>query len=49
MSYARTIRRLASDLARLSPDWRCPETFFERRSEIEHALRRLARHLEERA
>jgi hypothetical protein len=48
MTAARTAMQLARDLARLSPDWRRPEIFFERRSEIEQALRRLARQLEER-
>ena len=41
------VRQLARDLSRLSPDWRNPERYFENRSEIEHALRRLARQLEE--
>jgi hypothetical protein len=48
MTAARTALQLARDLSRLSPDWRCPENYFERRSEIEQALRRLARRLEER-
>lgn len=47
MSAASTCRRIARDLSRLRPDWRSPETYFENRSEIEHALRQLARRLEE--
>jgi hypothetical protein len=47
MTPARTARQLARDLSRLHPDWRDPERYFESRSEIEHALRRLARQLEE--
>lgn len=46
MSAARTARRIARDISRLSPDWRNPETYFQNRSEIEHALRKLARELE---
>lgn len=46
MTPARRARQLAQDLARLSPDWRSPETYFANRSEIEHGLRRLARQLE---
>lgn len=41
-------RRLARELGRLSPDWRDPERFFERRDEIERELHRLARMIEER-
>lgn len=41
-----TLRAIAKDLSRLRPDWRDPESYFENRSEIEHALRRLANHLE---
>lgn len=47
MTAARAARVIARDLSRLRPDWRNPERFFENRSEIEHALRRLARQLEE--
>lgn len=47
MTAARTARRIARDLSRLSPDWRCPEQYFLNRSEIEHQLRRLARELED--
>lgn len=47
MTAASTARQLARDVARLRPDWRNPENYFENRSEIEHALRRLARQLEE--
>ncbi|WP_170005025.1 hypothetical protein [Pseudopontixanthobacter vadosimaris] len=46
MSAARTARMIARDVSRLSPDWRNPEHYFENRSEIEHALRRLATELE---
>ena len=46
MTAASTARQLARDLSRLRPDWRNPESYFENRSEIEHALRRLARQLE---
>ena len=34
---------LAEDVARLSPDYQLPERFFERRSELVHRLRQLAR------
>lgn len=44
---SRTARQLARDLSRLSPDWRNPERYFEDRSEIERALQRLARQLEQ--
>ena len=40
------IRRLASRLGRLSPNWGNPELFFEERDEIERAFRRLAASLE---
>lgn len=46
MTPAVTARQLARDLSRLRPDWRDPERYFENRSELEHALRRLARQLE---
>ena len=45
MNPASTVRSIARDVARLRPDWRNPETYFVNRSEIEHALRRLARQL----
>ncbi len=45
-SPAQAIRDLAHDVARLSPNWRNPQRFFEDRSEIEHQLRRLARDLD---
>ncbi len=41
------LRQLARELSRLRPDWRDPERYFENRSELEHALRRLARQLEQ--
>lgn len=47
MTPAHTARTIARDVSRLRPDWRNPETYFENRSEIEHALRRLARQLEQ--
>ena len=47
MNLASTARSIARDVARLRPDWRDPETYFANRSEIEHALRRLARQLEQ--
>lgn len=47
MTAARTARLIARELSRLHPDWRNPERYFENRQEIEHALRRLARTLEE--
>lgn len=47
MSHAHTLRRLARDLARLRPDWHRPERFYEDRSELAHALHRLARQLEQ--
>ncbi|EPR08452.1 hypothetical protein ACFOOJ_04575 [Sphingobium xenophagum] len=47
MTAARTARLIARELSRLRPDWRDPERYFENRQEIEHALRRLARTLEE--
>lgn len=43
---AQTARRIARDIARLRPDWRNPETYFENRSEIEARLKRFARQLE---
>ncbi|MBB6193362.1 hypothetical protein FHS51_003618 [Sphingobium wenxiniae] len=43
---ARTARQLARDLSRLSPDWRDPERFFLNRNEIERALQRLAKELD---
>ncbi|SCW36753.1 hypothetical protein SAMN02927924_00226 [Sphingobium faniae] len=46
MTPARTARQLARDLSRLSPDWRNPERFFLNRNEIERALQRLAKQLE---
>lgn len=41
------LRQLARDLSRLRPDWRDPERYFENRSELERALQRLARQLEQ--
>lgn len=42
------IRTLANRVGRLSPDWRDPERYFERRDELERELRRLARIAEDR-
>lgn len=47
MSPALTARQLARDVARLRPDWRDPESYFANRHEIERALQRLARQLEQ--
>jgi hypothetical protein len=44
---AHTLRELAREVARLSPDWRNPERYFENRSEIERALHRLAKQMEQ--
>lgn len=41
-----TARQIAREIARLSPDWRNPERYFENRSEIHAQLHRLARELE---
>lgn len=46
MTPSRTARDIARHVSRLTPDWRNPERYFENRSEIEHALRRLAQQLE---
>lgn len=43
---AQLVRDAARRVGRLSPDWGNPERYFENRSEIEHALRRLAKALE---
>ena len=47
MAPAKEARRIARDIARLRPDWRNPESYFENRSEIEAQLNRLARKLEQ--
>lgn len=47
MRPAPQLRGLADTLARLRPDWGNPERYFENRHEIERAMRRLARQLEE--
>ena len=47
MAPAQTARAIAREVSRLRPDWQNPERYFENKSEIEHALRRLARLLEE--
>ncbi len=46
MTAAHTARTIARDLARLRPDWNHLDRYFENQSELEHALRRLARKLE---
>lgn len=46
MNPAPHLRGLADTLARLRPDWNNPERYFENRQEIERAMRRLARQLE---
>lgn len=43
---ASTVRQLARDIGRLTPDWRNPERYFPNRSEIEAQLKRLAHDLE---
>jgi len=47
MTASARLTQLSRDLARLRPDWRNPERYFENRHEIERAMRRLARQLEE--
>jgi hypothetical protein len=42
----RPLAELARRIGRLSPDWRMPERYFERRSELAQELRRLARTLD---
>lgn len=43
---AHQVREAARQLGRLRPDWSNPERYFEKRSEIERELRRLAKALE---
>lgn len=40
------VRSVARQVGRLSPDWRDPERYFQRRDELERELRRIARELE---
>ncbi len=47
MSAAGQVRDIARQVRRLSPDWRQPERYFERRDEIERELKRLARLIED--
>lgn len=47
-SPASTARRLARELARLSPNWRDPERYFERRDELTRELHKLANAMEQR-
>jgi len=46
MTIAASVRTIARDLSRLSPDWRHPERFFETRDELRHELLRIANRLE---
>lgn len=47
-SPASSLRQLARAVGRLRPDWQNPERYFADRSEIEHAMRRLANQIERR-
>ena len=47
-SPAERLQALARQIRALSPDWRCPERYFEMRSELAEEARRLARWLEAR-
>lgn len=47
MKASARLTQLSRDLARLRPDWRNPERYFENRQEIEREMRRLAKHLED--
>lgn len=47
MRHANAARAIARDLARLFPDWRDPERYFENRDELRQRLNQLARQLEE--
>lgn len=42
-TMAGLLREIARQVARLSPDWTMPERFYERRSDLVHELRKLAR------
>lgn len=46
MSTASRLAAISKQVGRLRPDWRNPERYFEERSEIERALRVLAREME---
>ena len=46
MTAAAQAKAIAREVARLTPDWRNPERYFENRSGIERDLRRLAKQLE---
>ncbi len=43
MTTAARLAAVARQVARLRPDWRNPERYFEERSEIERELRAIAR------
>ena len=47
-SPAERLQALARQIRNLSPDWRCPERYYEMRSELAEEARRLARWLEAR-
>ncbi len=47
-SPAERLATLAREIGRLAPDWRCPERYYEMRSELAAEARRLARTLETR-
>lgn len=47
-SPAERLEALAREIRNLSPDWRCPERYFEMRSELAEEAHRLARWLEAR-
>lgn len=46
MRHAKAARAIARDLARLFPDWRNPERYFENRDELRQRLQSLARELD---
>lgn len=45
ISTASRLRSLAREVGRLHPDWQNPERYFERRDELEKALRLIANDL----
>lgn len=45
LSTASRLRSLAREVGRLHPDWQNPERYFERRDELEKALRLIANDL----
>lgn len=46
MKLANSARAIARDLARLTPDWRDPERYFENRDELRQRINKLAREME---